>query len=100
MDHWKESLLPRKTFCRIIRPYQAGPWGIAQQAIAAVENALVDLKARSLGVPVYELLGGAVREELPLYWSHCGSYRLPRTAEMLGVPPLTSLDDLVSLGKE
>lgn len=30
--------------------------GIAQQAIAAVENALVDLKARSLGVPVYELL--------------------------------------------
>ena len=36
--------------------------GIAQQAIAAVENALVDLKARSLGVPVYELLGGAVRE--------------------------------------
>ena len=74
--------------------------GIAQQAIAAVENALVDLKARSLGVPVYELLGGAVREELPLYWSHCGSYRLPRTAEMLGVPPLTSLDDLVSLGKE
>ena len=31
--------------------------GIAQQAIAAVENALVDLKARSLGVPVYELLG-------------------------------------------
>ena len=74
--------------------------GIAQQAIAAVENALVDLKARSLGVPVYELLGGAVREELPLYWSHCGSYRLPRTAEMLGVPPLTSLDDLISLGKE
>ena len=74
--------------------------GIAQQAIAAVENALVDLKARSLGVPVYELLGGAVREELPLYWSHCGSYRLPRTAEMLGVPPITSLDDLVSLGKE
>ena len=63
----KESL--RKTFCGIIRPYQAGPWEIAQQAIAAVENALVDLKTRSLGVPVYELLGGAVREELPLYWS-------------------------------
>ena len=31
--------------------------GIAQQAIAAIENALVDLKAKALGVPVYEMLG-------------------------------------------
>ena len=50
MDHWKESLSHEK-LSGIIRPYQAGSWGIAQQAIAAVENALVDLKARSLGVP-------------------------------------------------
>ena len=46
-----------------------------QQAIAAIENALVDLKARALDVPVYELLGGAVRDRLQLYWSHCGSMR-------------------------
>src|SRR3974390_1118556 len=32
--------------------------GIAQQAIAAIENALVDLKAKALGIPVYEMLGG------------------------------------------
>ena len=44
------------------------PGGIAQQALAAIENELVDLKARSLNVPVYELLGGAVRERLNLYW--------------------------------
>ena len=31
--------------------------GIAQQALAAIENALVDMKARSFDVPVYELLG-------------------------------------------
>ena len=38
--------------------------GMAQQAIAAIENALLDMKARALGVPCYELLGGAVRDRL------------------------------------
>src|SRR5437868_13141654 len=32
--------------------------GINQMAIAAIENALVDIKAKALGVPVYEMLGG------------------------------------------
>jgi galactonate dehydratase len=74
--------------------------GITQQASAAIENALLDLKARKMGVPCYELLGGAVRDKLRLYWSHCGSYRLPKTADFLGVPPIQSVDDLVTLGRE
>ena len=74
--------------------------GMVQQAIAAIENALVDLKARRLGVPVFELLGGAVRNRLRLYWSHCGSYRLPRTASMIGRQPLQNLGDLAALGNE
>ena len=49
--------------------------GINQMAIAAIENALVDIKAKALGVPVYEMLGGPVRDRLQLYWSHCGTYR-------------------------
>jgi galactonate dehydratase len=32
--------------------------GVNQMAIAAIENALVDIKAKALGVPVYEMLGG------------------------------------------
>jgi len=74
--------------------------GIAQQAIAAIENALVDLKARHLDVPVYELLGGMIRDRLPLYWSHCGTYRLGQTAHHLDKPPITSLEDLTLLGTE
>ena len=35
--------------------------GIAQEAIAAIENALLDIKAKALGVPVYELFGGPAR---------------------------------------
>jgi L-alanine-DL-glutamate epimerase-like enolase superfamily enzyme len=74
------------------------PGGINQQAMAAIENALLDVKAKSLGVPVYELFGGKVRDRLPLYWSHCGSYRF-RNAEVMGVEPVRSFDDVVKLGK-
>jgi muconate cycloisomerase len=33
---------------------------------AMIESALFDIMGRSLGVPVYQLLGGAVRKEIPL----------------------------------
>lgn len=87
---------------RITSTYYAvtrqAPGGINQQAMAAIENALLDVKAKALGVPVYALFGGPVRDRLPLYWSHCGSYRL-RNADMMGVEPVRSLDDVVKLGK-
>ena len=41
------------------------PGGIIQQAIAAIENALVDVKAKALGVPVCEMLGGPGRTAAP-----------------------------------
>jgi L-alanine-DL-glutamate epimerase-like enolase superfamily enzyme len=72
---------------------------LIQQAIAAIENALVDVKARALGVPAAELLCGPVRDRLRLYWSHCGSYRLDHRATM-GTPPVRSLDDVRALGRE
>lgn len=73
--------------------------GMAQQAIGAIENALLDLKARALGIPVYEMLGGPVRERIRLYWSHCGTYRV-RHHQPMGLPPVRTLDDVVALGKE
>jgi len=76
------------------------PGGIAQQAIAAIENALLDLKGKALGVPVYELLGGPVRDRLRLYWSHCGSYRLGDTARHTGRWAIERLEDLEKLGRE
>lgn len=73
--------------------------GVIRQAIAAIENALTDIKARALGVPVAELLGGPCRERLRLYWSHCGSYRLQHHDKM-GRPQLTSLEGVRELGAE
>lgn len=37
-----------------------------QQAKAAVDIALHDLKAKALHIPLYQLLGGLVREEIPI----------------------------------
>ena len=51
------------------------PGGIAAKAIAGIELALWDIKAESLNVPVYELLGGPTRTKQRVYWSHCGSSR-------------------------
>jgi len=77
--------------------------GVNQMAIAAIENALVDIKAKALGIPVYELLGGPVRDRLQLYWSHCGTYRAryaDKIRDWCGVEPIRSLDDVVALGEE
>src|ERR1700744_151571 len=73
--------------------------GMISQANAAIENACLDIKAKALGVPVYELFGGAVRDKLPVYWSHCGTLRV-RHPDLFGGKPLRSLDDVVALGKE
>ncbi|GHJ40908.1 mandelate racemase/muconate lactonizing enzyme family protein [Streptomyces sp. TS71-3] len=73
--------------------------GLAQRAVAAIVNAALDAKARHLDVPVYELFGGAVRDSVPLYWSHCGLGRI-RMSEALGTPALRDLDDVRALGAE
>jgi galactonate dehydratase len=73
--------------------------GIARQAIAAIENALLDIKGKALGVPVYQLFGGKLRDRIPVYWSHCGSYRL-RNPDICGTPAVRTYDDMIRLGAE
>ncbi len=45
--------------------YRGGP--ILTSAISGIEQALWDIKGRRLGVPVYELLGGPVRDKMRVY---------------------------------
>lgn len=44
-----------------------GPFGASMCAISGIDMALIDLKAKVLGVPMYELLGGAFRNKIRLY---------------------------------
>jgi L-rhamnonate dehydratase len=48
---------------------QYGTAGLASYAISAVDIAMWDLKGKLLGRPVYELLGGPVKESIPCYAS-------------------------------
>lgn len=45
--------------------YRGGP--ILSSAISGIEQALWDIKGKSLNLPVYELLGGPVRERIRVY---------------------------------
>lgn len=45
--------------------YRGGP--ILMSAIAGIDQALWDIKGKALGVPVHELLGGAVRDRMRMY---------------------------------
>ena len=50
---------------RLTKPYGSG--GLAAYAVSAVDLALWDAKGRSLGQPVYSLIGGSVRDSIPCY---------------------------------
>ncbi|MCE5259970.1 MAG: galactonate dehydratase, partial [Chloroflexi bacterium] len=49
--------------------YRGGP--VLTSAISGIEEALWDISGKALGVPVYQLLGGACRERIRVY-AHVG----------------------------
>ncbi len=56
-DHWQR--LTKGGF------YRGGP--VLSSAVAGIDQALWDIAGKALGVPVYELLGGPVRERVRMY---------------------------------
>jgi galactonate dehydratase len=75
--------------------------GIAWKAMSGIDSALWDIRGKVLNTPVWQLLGGKMRDRLRLYWSHCGSTRAnPNRAERLGLPAIETTDDLHKLAEE
>src|SRR3569623_1868580 len=63
-DPSKIEYLWHKTF----RSYTyMGSRGAAVECVSAIDIALWDIRGKVLGQPIYELLGGAVRDEIALY---------------------------------
>ena len=89
----------QRLYWDMLRSFRQNLGGTSHKAIAGVELALWDIKAKALGVPVYELFGGPMRDRVQLYWSHCGTTRA-RHGDKLGLPPLRTYDDVVALGRE
>ena len=74
------------------------PGGLNQQAIGTINNALLDIKGKAMGVPVHELFGGALRDRVPCYWSHFASYRV-RWPQLVETGAPKTLDDLSRLAE-
>jgi L-alanine-DL-glutamate epimerase-like enolase superfamily enzyme len=72
--------------------------GVVALAMGAIENALLDAKAKGLGVPVYELLGGKIRDRIRVYWSHCATWRINHPTQYK--PAITDLDGVKAIGRE
>ena len=95
----KDPRAVEKLYWDMYRATRQSPGSIIQKAIGGIENALLDIKAKALGIPVYELFGGPTRERIRVYWSHCGTTRA-RAAHLVGKKPLKTLDDVANLGRE
>jgi galactonate dehydratase len=72
--------------------------GVVGEGLGAIKNALLDAKAKALGVPCYVLLGGKVRDRVRVYWSHCATWRINHPT--LYKPAIASLDGVKALGAE
>ena len=83
----------------MFRTSRQSPGGIVAKAIAGIDCALLDVKAKSLGISVTELFGGPTRDTVRVYWSHCGTSRA-RYPELLGTPPIRTMEDISDLGRE
>ena len=72
--------------------------GIVALAMGAIENAMLDAKAKLLGVPVYQLLGGKIRDRIRVYWSHCATWRIFQPDYY--APAITDIEGVRSIGRE
>ncbi|MCX6050133.1 MAG: galactonate dehydratase [Chloroflexi bacterium] len=78
IDHFKDLLIGQDPF-RIEHLWQVMTRGgffpaqrILMSAIAAIDIALWDIKGKALNVPIYELLGGRVRDKVACYPHNVG----------------------------
>lgn len=74
------------------------PGGVVGEGIGAIENALLDAKAKTLGIPCHELLGGKIRDRVKVYWSHAPTWRINHPTFF--PPAITDLAGVQAVGAE
>lgn len=64
---------------KLLQQARFPPGALGLAAISAVDHALYDISAKALGVPVYQLLGGSLRDRVRVY---LGLYSAPEAEEI------------------
>ena len=72
----------------VLRGHLSGGGVTVYSAMSALDTAMMDIKGKKLGVPIYVLLGGKHRDKLKCYLSQChlgylDDYRLQATIQQL-----------------
>lgn len=83
--------------------HRPAPGGLSSRAMGAIANACLDIRGKAEGVPVYELLGGAIRSTIPLYWSHVGLFRANFAKlfeDVIGTRSIRGPEDFVPVAAE
>ncbi|MEZ5070107.1 MAG: enolase C-terminal domain-like protein [Bacteroidales bacterium] len=68
----EDAMAVEKIWDKLYRSNRHSRAGHYMMALSAVDNALWDVRGRYFGVPVYQLLGGPTRKEVPIYGSCLG----------------------------
>jgi L-alanine-DL-glutamate epimerase-like enolase superfamily enzyme len=95
----KDPTAVERHYLDMYRAVRQASYGATQQAMAGIELALWDLAGKSLGVPVWRLMGGPHRERQRVYWSHCATYRVENW-ELFRVKPLRTMADVADCARE
>ena len=94
----QNALQHERIYAELFAATRPSTGGLIAQALGAIENALLDVKGKVLGVPCYELLGGKIRDRIRVYWSHCATWRINHPTWY--TPAITDLDGVKAIGRE
>ncbi len=94
----QNALQHERIYAELFAATRPSAGGVIAQALGAIENALLDVKGKVLGVPCYELLGGKIRDRIRVYWSHCATWRINHPSWY--TPAITDLDGVKAIGRE
>ena len=94
----KNAFQHERIYAELFAATRPAAGGVVALALGAIENALLDVKAKALGVPCYELLGGKIRDRIRVYWSHCATWRINHPDWFK--PAITDLDGVKAIGRE
>jgi len=94
----KEVGQHERFFAEVSGLTRPAPGSVIGESIGAIENALLDAKAKTLNVPCHELLGGKIRDRVKVYWSHCPTWRINHPKYF--PPAVTDLQGVKDTGAE
>ncbi len=104
LQHYKKRVIGRsaseheRIYAELFAISRPAPIGLTAEALGAIENALLDLKGKILGVPCYQLFGGKLRDSVPVYWSHCCTWRINHPE--FYAPEIEGLDGVKQAGRD